>query len=238
MANRVIRDWTASETVDELSIKAEVFFTRLIMKADDHGCFHANPKLLKAAIFPLKDVSTGMISIYLRELIQTEIVKTYKVEGREYLQIINFGQRLRTMSSKFPLPDSDPRTIDSKEPPETKRNEVEVETRNEDEIEGKNLISVFDLESNPSGLFIAIKDGTKIMLKIHQQSFDKYLHGTFGMAYEAQKINIRSQPPIKEFFEKRNGDIFSDNNHVWNSFKKLWLTGEMPKSKFINKPKI
>jgi len=175
-----------------------------------------------------------MISIYLKELIQNEIVTIYKVEGREYLQIINFGQRLRTMSSKFPLPDSNPRTIVSKEPPETKRNEVEVETRNEDEIEGKNLISVFDLESNPVGLFIAIKDGTKIMLKIHQQSFDKYLQGTFGMAYEAQKINIRSQPPIKEFFEKRNGDIFSDNNHVWNSFKKLWISqSEGKKSKLV-----
>lgn len=234
MANRILRDWTTSERIDNLSFEAEVFFTRLIMKADDHGCFHANPKLLKAAIFPLKEVSTGMISIYLKELIQNEIVTIYKVEGREYLQIINFGQRLRTMSSKFPLPDSNPRTIVSKEPPETKRNEVEVETRNEDEIEGKNLISVFDLESNPVGLFIAIKDGTKIMLKIHQQSFDKYLQGTFGMAYEAQKINIRSQPPIKEFFEKRNGDIFSDNNHVWNSFKKLWISqSEGKKSKLV-----
>ena len=234
MANRILRDWTTSERIDNLSFEAEVFFTRLIMKADDHGCFHANPKLLKAAIFPLKEVSTGMISIYLKELIQNEIVTIYKVEGREYLQIINFGQRLRTMSSKFPLPDSNPRTIVSKEPPETKRNEVEVETRNEDEIEGKNLISVFDLESNPVGLFIAIKDGTKIMLKIHQQSFDKYLQGTFGMAYEAQKINIRSQPPIKEFFEKRNGDIFSDNNHVWNSFKKLWISQpEGKKSKLV-----
>ena len=72
------------------------------------------------------------------------------------------------------------------------------------------------------------------MLKIHQQSFDKYLQGTFGMAYEAQKINIRSQPPIKEFFEKRNGDIFSDNNHVWNSFKKLWINQpEAKKSKLV-----
>lgn len=134
MANRILRDWTTSEKIDNLSFEAEVLFTRLIMKADDHGCFHANPKLLKAAIFPLKDVSVGMVSLYLKELIQNDIVLVYISEGREYLQILNFGQRLRTMKSKFPLPVSNSRTIDSNERPETKRSRNEVETETESEV--------------------------------------------------------------------------------------------------------
>ncbi len=131
MANRVLRDWTTSEKIDSLSLEAEVFFTRLIMKADDHGCFHANPKLLKAALFPLKDISFGMISIYLKECVSAGIVQVYESEGREYLKIIGFGQRLRNMVSKFPQPADNTRPIDSDKPPETKRNEVETESETE-----------------------------------------------------------------------------------------------------------
>lgn len=83
--------------------------------------------------------------------------------------------------------------------------------------------SVFDLISNPSGLYIVVKDSTKIPIKIHQQSFNKWLEGTFGPAYEGQKFSIRATPPIEEFFKQRNGDIYDSNNHVWNAFKKLWI---------------
>lgn len=84
--------------------------------------------------------------------------------------------------------------------------------------------NTFDLNSNPKGRFIIIKDSTKTALKIHQQSFEEYLMGTFGAAYEGQKISIRAAPPIEKFFELRNGDHFNSNQHVWSSFKKLWLT--------------
>jgi len=151
MPNRILRDWTTSEKIDNLSFEAEVMFTRLIMKADDHGCFHANLKLLKAAIFPLKDVSTGMIAIYLKELCTNEIVNTYEVEGREYLQIANFGQRLRTMNSKFPLPVSNPLSSVSNEPPETKRSRNEVETSEKGIAQTKDYNSIKELS-----VFIAL----------------------------------------------------------------------------------
>jgi predicted NodU family carbamoyl transferase len=54
MANRVLRDWTQSEIINELDHKAEVFFTRLIMKADDYGCFYGNYKLLSQSTSPDK----------------------------------------------------------------------------------------------------------------------------------------------------------------------------------------
>lgn len=131
MPIRMLRDWTTSEKIDKLTEKAEVFFTRLIMKADDHGCFHAHPKLLKAALFPLKNYSDITIESCLDELAYLEIVKIYEHEGRRYLKIYDFGQRLRTMVSKFPQPDDNVPPIVSNKPPELeeKRREVEENTK-------------------------------------------------------------------------------------------------------------
>jgi hypothetical protein len=81
---------------------------------------------------------------------------------------------------------------------------------------------IFDLESNPYGLHIYVKEGI-CHIQIHQQSFDKYLNGCFGAAYEQQKMVLKTEPPISEFFKQRNGDIFNDNSHLWNSFKKIWI---------------
>jgi len=129
MANRILRDWTQSETVDLLTDGAERFFVRLIMKADDFGCYYANPKLLKAALFPLKDFSFDQVDKWKKECVKAGLVKSYTVYGKEYLQIKDFGQRLRSMTSKFPQPDSDPRTIDSDPRLEEKRNEVEEKVK-------------------------------------------------------------------------------------------------------------
>jgi hypothetical protein len=138
MANRVIRDWTTSEKIDALSSDGELFFVRLIMKADDHGCFHAHPKLLKAALFPLREMTDSAILRSLTECEQQGIIELYEHDGRNYLKIIDFGQRLRNMVSKFPQPADNPRPIVSNPRPETKRNEVETETKpkgNEPDLE-------------------------------------------------------------------------------------------------------
>ena len=114
----MLRDWTTSEKIDQLSETAEIFFVRLIMKADDHGCFHAHPKLLKAALFPLKNYSETVIEGCLNELSLQKIIVVYESDGRKYLKINDFGQRLRNMVSKFPQPADNMLTIVSKQPPE------------------------------------------------------------------------------------------------------------------------
>lgn len=102
MPNRILRDWTDSEPVNELSAEAERFFTRLIMKADDFGFFHANPKLLSSALFPLKEISLSDIESWVNECHVNGLILKYENSGKRYLQIIDFKQRLRTMVSKFP----------------------------------------------------------------------------------------------------------------------------------------
>lgn len=104
MATRMLRDWTGSESIDSLSEGAEVFFTRLIMKADDFGCYYGNPKLLSSTLYPLKKVAQDKISKYRDECAQSGVIQVYQVDGKEYICIPNFGQRLRAMNRKFPEP--------------------------------------------------------------------------------------------------------------------------------------
>lgn len=139
MPNRVLRDWTASEKIDKISFPAEALFIRLMMKADDYGSYHANPKLIKSFCFPLKNIRETEISRWLYELESAGIIAFYDAENKHYLHIIDFGQRLRTMSSKYPqIPvnqlnkitvDIPPQIADIP-PPETEvETEVEVEKK-------------------------------------------------------------------------------------------------------------
>lgn len=136
MSNRIIRDWTTSEKMDILSPSAEVFFTRLIMKADDYGAFHAHPKLILAALFPLKDYTIKQVEAWLSECTVIGLIGIYEVEGKMYIQIINFGQRLQNMRNAFPRPLGDfiGLTVTHGDSLlETKRNETEEETETETE---------------------------------------------------------------------------------------------------------
>lgn len=150
MANRVLRDWTQSEIINKLDHKAEVFFTRLIMKADDYGCFYGNYKLLKSALYPLRDILDSELNDCILQCEKNELIYLYVVDNKDYIRINNFGQRLRIMKSKFPQPndsipltdDSNMRTLDSNPPLETKRNEVETET----ETKGKEVETLFDFD--------------------------------------------------------------------------------------------
>jgi hypothetical protein len=144
MPNRIIRDWTDSEVIDILSVYAERFFTRLIMKVDDYGRYSANVKLLKSTLFPLKtDIREADISLWLTECEKCGLIALYSVAQKDYLQINNFKQKLRQKLEKYPSADlcttsalhlHSTRIADDQQThingvPETKGNEVETETK-------------------------------------------------------------------------------------------------------------
>lgn len=106
MPNRMLRDWTQSEKIALLSVHAERYFTRLIMKADDYGCFFANTSLLKANLFPLvlDSVREADITRWTAECQKAGLIVLYGHETKQYLQILDFKQRLDKARSKFPLP--------------------------------------------------------------------------------------------------------------------------------------
>jgi hypothetical protein len=105
MPNRLLRDWTDSEKVDRLSPGAETLFVRLLMKADDFGRYVAKPRLLCAACYPLKPGMTEkQVACWCLELARAGLIVLYEVDGKKYLEIVNFGQRLRAKRSRYPAP--------------------------------------------------------------------------------------------------------------------------------------
>jgi hypothetical protein len=144
MANRILRDWTQSENINTLDFKSEVFFTRLIMKADDFGCFYGNFKLIKSALYPLRDILDIDLKDCILQCEKNQLIYLYVVDNKDYIRINNFGQRLRIMKSKFPQPlVSNPQSDDRNLPLETKRNEVETETEVETKRNEKETLETF-----------------------------------------------------------------------------------------------
>lgn len=104
----MLRDWTDSDTMNAVSVYGERFFVRLIMKADDFGCFHADSRLLKSFLFPLSPdgVREADISRWIAECEKAGLIALYESAGKRYLQIQDFRQRLDKARNKFPLPTS------------------------------------------------------------------------------------------------------------------------------------
>jgi hypothetical protein len=143
MSQRIIRDWTDSIPIDRLSSEEEVLFTRLIMKADDFGNFHGNPKMIKSLCFPLKEAirHTDIIR-WLEKLQATGLIRMYDAKGTQYLTIIKYGQRLRQKKRIFPTPENC-QHVDSELTAtglsEEKRREVEEEVEGEGKKNEKRL---------------------------------------------------------------------------------------------------
>lgn len=106
MPNRTIRDWTDSWTIQELSSDEERFLIRLMMKADDFGRFHANTNALKSFLFPLlPDVRLEQVRQWRDKCADVDLISLYRDKnGKDFLLINNFGQRLRQMKTQFPAP--------------------------------------------------------------------------------------------------------------------------------------
>lgn len=93
--------------MDSLSWFEEVFFYRLIVNADDFGCFDARPAMLKARLFPLKTVSDKQINDALLTLEKLNVIMLYTHDGRRFLYFKNWDrhQQQRTKKRKYPEPD-------------------------------------------------------------------------------------------------------------------------------------
>lgn len=108
MPNRMLRDWTRSDKVNIVTVHAERFFTRLIMKVDDYGCLFSDTRLLKAELFPLllDGVREADIARWMAECQKAGLIVLYEADSKKYLQIQDFRQRLDKARNKYPLPKS------------------------------------------------------------------------------------------------------------------------------------
>ena len=111
MPGRIVREGIlTSERVDALSWQAEVLYRRLMSVVDDYGRFYGRPALIRAACFPLRldHVSDSDIGKWLRETEKTGLVRAYQVEGKGFLELLDFRQNVRAKESRFPAPGTSP----------------------------------------------------------------------------------------------------------------------------------
>lgn len=109
MPNRIIREGIiTSEAVNSLSWEAETFYRRLLSVVDDFGRFDARPSVLRSALYPLKLDSMREDSVQrcLKSCEAARLVVLYSVEGKEYLEVTNFRQQVRSKKSKYHAPDA------------------------------------------------------------------------------------------------------------------------------------
>ncbi len=109
MPSRILKETICtSENLATISAEAEVLFYRLIVKADDFGLYHGNPKIIASLLFPLSVPTERKVASWLSELCAAGLVATYTAaeDGKKYLKLLSWDkhQNRRAMKSKFPLP--------------------------------------------------------------------------------------------------------------------------------------
>lgn len=108
MPNRIIKESICtSESLEKLSWFEQVLFFRLIVLADDYGCYDGRTAIIKGHGFPLSSVTEKQIADGLSKLGTAGIVNLYTVGGRPYLQLESWSkhQRIRNLKHKYPLPE-------------------------------------------------------------------------------------------------------------------------------------
>lgn len=98
MTDRVVRQGIiTSEAVNSLSWPAEVFYRRLMSVVDDYGRFDGRVSVLRASLYPLllNKVTEADIGKWRLETAEAGLVSVYEVDGKEYVQIERFNQRLQ-----------------------------------------------------------------------------------------------------------------------------------------------
>lgn len=105
-----------SEPVNSLGWAEEVFYRRLMSVVDDYGRYHGNPSLLRAACYPLQldKVGNQDIAKWLTKCVRAGLVRAYTVEGKEYIEVVKFGQQVRAKKSKYPACEADAQQLHSR----------------------------------------------------------------------------------------------------------------------------
>jgi len=86
----------------------EVTFYRLLVNADDYGCFDAREAVVKSRLFPLKDtMKLSEVGKILDRLAEVGLIVRYTKDGKPFLCVNKWGehQRLRVSRHKYPTPD-------------------------------------------------------------------------------------------------------------------------------------
>lgn len=96
----------SSETLTRISVYARWNFAGVWTYVDDDGRGKADPRLIKAAVWPLDDdVTPKDVACYLDEAEREHLICRYEMDGKQYLHVVNFREHQkpnRPVESKLP----------------------------------------------------------------------------------------------------------------------------------------
>lgn len=96
-----------SEDVAQLSIRARLTWIGLWTYADDNGRGKDNTRLIKAALYPLDDITLRQVDEDMAELDAAGRIVRYEVDGSPYFEIVAWAEHQRIQrptESKIPPP--------------------------------------------------------------------------------------------------------------------------------------
>lgn len=121
----------SSEDMVDMPAEVERTYVRLWTHCDDDGRAKDNPRLIKAALFPLLDDMTAeVIDEHLDELAKRDLIVRYEVEGVRYLSIPSWERWQKPQKKRpslLPAPSETP-TGDVREQSRTDTGTVEDES--------------------------------------------------------------------------------------------------------------
>ena len=106
--SRVIRkSFIDSDRVNGLGWFAECVYHRLLLVADDFGLYDARPAYLRSQLFGMKleAVREADLQRALTEVERAGLVRFYTVDGKPYMWLRNYGQRVQSKTSRYPFPE-------------------------------------------------------------------------------------------------------------------------------------
>ena len=123
-------DFFTSETVSALSFRARLTWIGLWTHCDDLGRSRDNVKLIKAAVWPLDNVSLRDVEEDLIELEKNGLLFKYEVDGRSYLQITAWAEHQKVdRPSKSPFPGPEEGSRATREPASSPRESLAQERK-------------------------------------------------------------------------------------------------------------
>lgn len=127
MPDRMIRESiTTSRSLAACPLFADLLFPRLLVLADNHGRFDAEPRIVCARLFPLRDdVSPKQIAEVLDQLEHEGMIRRWWARGIHVAEFVSFD-RHQTQAARFrkkrsSLPDPDAKHGESPSAPATPR---------------------------------------------------------------------------------------------------------------------
>ena len=102
----------SSDSLASVSAEAERLWWRLVVRADDFGCYEARTNVIIGTCLTsmMDNITTDQVHRWLRELASGDkpMIELYEAHGKPYLHLVNWDdhQQRRAKNPKYPLPPS------------------------------------------------------------------------------------------------------------------------------------